>query len=64
MTYMLDGSSQVLGMPTYEQKSVSEDRNYFPSSAGVIPGLFKAYFRAGLASCRIIVLNPLDEDVE
>jgi hypothetical protein len=42
---MLDGSSQFLRMPTYEQESVSENENYFSSSTGVLAGLFEAYVR-------------------
>jgi hypothetical protein len=57
---MLDDGSQVLGVRTYKQESVSENGSHFPSSTDVLPGLFEAYVRAGVAGCRIVVLHLLN----
>jgi hypothetical protein len=56
----VNGSSQVLGMPTYKQEGVSESEGHLLSSTGVLPGLFEACIRAGVAGCRIIVLHLLN----
>jgi hypothetical protein len=57
---MLNGSSQVLRIPTYEQESVSENENHFSSSTGVLPGLFEVYVRTGVAGYWSIILHLLD----